>query len=238
MVRHSGRFVAYYRVSTDRQGESELGIASQKKAVADYLNGGPWTLGGEFVEVESGKRTSNRPQLKAAIQACRKWKATLLIAKLDRLSRNVAFIASLLDSNIKFVCCDMPEADKTFLQMLAVFAEWEREKISERTKAALAAKAAALAKEGKRLGGPKAGREAGAIGWKVNKKAADEFRDQVLPTIEAIRAKGASLNEIAAELNRCNIRTARAETYRRKSGGEYPRWTATSVRRILNRPTA
>ena len=111
----------------------------------------------------------------------------------------------------------MPEADKTFLQMLAVFAEWEREKISERTKAALAAKAAALAKEGKKLGGPKAGREAGAIGWKANKKAADEFRDQVLPTIEAIRAKGASLNDIATELNRCNIRTARAETYRRKA---------------------
>jgi len=227
MVRHSGRFVAYYRVSTDRQGESGLGITGQKKAVADYLNDGPWTLGGEYVEVESGKRTSNRPQLKAAIQACRKYRATLLIAKLDRLSRNVAFIASLLDSNIKFVCCDMPEADKTFLQMLAVFAEWEREKISERTKAALAAKAAALAKEGKKLGGPKAGREAGAIGWKANKKAADEFR-----------AKGASLNDIATELNRCNIRTARAETYRRKSGGEYPKWTATAVRRILNRPTA
>ena len=104
------------------------------------------------------------------MQACRKYKATLLIAKLDRLSRNVAFIASLLDSNIKFVCCDMPEADKTFLQMLAVFAEWEREKISERTKAALAAKAVALAGEGKKLGGPKAGREAGAIGWKANKK--------------------------------------------------------------------
>ena len=103
MVRHSGRFVAYYRVSTDRQGKSGLGITGQKKAVADYLNGGPWTLGGEFVEVKSGKRTSNRPQLKAAIHACRKYKATLLIAKLDRLSRNVAFIASLLDSNVKFV---------------------------------------------------------------------------------------------------------------------------------------
>ena len=72
MVRHTGRFVAYYRVSTDKQGESGLGIASQKRAVTDYLNGGPWTLGGEFVEVKSGKRTNNRPQLKAAMQACRK----------------------------------------------------------------------------------------------------------------------------------------------------------------------
>ena len=190
MVRHSGRFVAYYRVSTDRQGESGLGITGQKKAVADYLNGGPWTLGGEFVEIEFGQAHEQSAAAKgrhASLQEVQGY-APNRQARPAEPQRRLHCLAARL--NIKFVCCDMPEADKTFLQMLAVFAEWEREKISERTKAALAAKAAALAKEGKKLGGPKAGREAGAIGWEANKKAADEFRDQVLPTIEAIRAKG------------------------------------------------
>jgi len=119
---HRGNFVAYYRVSTDRQGESGLGLDAQRKAVRDFLDGGSWGLIHEFTEIESGKRTDNRPQLAAALDACRKRKATLIIAKLDRLSRNVAFIAALLNSNVRFKCADMPEADRTFLQMVAVFA--------------------------------------------------------------------------------------------------------------------
>jgi len=100
MSPHFGKFVAYFRVSTDRQGKSGLGLDAQREAVMGYLNGGKWTLIAEFTEVESGKRDDNRPQLAAAIAACKKLKAKLVIAKLDRLSRNLAFIAALMDSGI------------------------------------------------------------------------------------------------------------------------------------------
>jgi hypothetical protein len=102
------RFVAYCRVSTDRQGRSGFGLEAQQKAVMDYLNGGAWELVGEFVEVESGKK-SNRPEMARAIDACRKHKARLVIAKLDRLSRNLAFVATLMDSGVEFVAVDNPK---------------------------------------------------------------------------------------------------------------------------------
>jgi DNA invertase Pin-like site-specific DNA recombinase len=95
MSPHYGKFVAYFRVSTDRQGKSGLGLDAQRQAVMSYLDGGRWTLVAEFTEVESGKRDDNRPQLAAAIAACKRQKARLVIAKLDRLSRNLAFIAAL-----------------------------------------------------------------------------------------------------------------------------------------------
>jgi hypothetical protein len=106
--RAARRFVAYYRVSTDRQGRSGLGLEAQQTAVMDFLNGGPWELVGEFVEVESGRR-SDRPELTRAIDACRKHKARLVIAKLDRLSRNLAFVATLMDSGVEFVAVDNPQ---------------------------------------------------------------------------------------------------------------------------------
>ena len=143
------RFVAYYRVSTDRQGRSGLGLEAQQKAVTDYLNGGAWELVGEFVEVESGKK-SNRPQLARAIETCRKRRARLVIAKLDRLSRNLAFVATLMDAGVEFVAVDNPHANRLTIHILAAVAEHEREAISERTKAALAAAKA----RGKRLGTP------------------------------------------------------------------------------------
>jgi DNA invertase Pin-like site-specific DNA recombinase len=136
---HAGRWVAYYRVSTDRQGESGLGLDAQRKAVADHLNGGKWVLAAEHTEVESGKRTDNRPELAAALAACKRLKAKLIVAKLDRLSRNVAFITTLMASGVEFVAADMPHANKMTLQVLAVFAEHERDLISARTKQALAA---------------------------------------------------------------------------------------------------
>src|SRR5450755_2665119 len=117
----TGTFISYFRVSTQKQGISGLGLDAQRKAVCDYLNGGSWQLAGEFVEVESGKRHDNRPQLRAALEACRRQRATLVIAKLDRLARNVAFISALLESKVRFVAVDMPEADVTMLQMMAVF---------------------------------------------------------------------------------------------------------------------
>ena len=133
MSKHSGKWVSYLRVSTDRQGRSGLGLEAQRQAVTDYLNGGNWALVSEFVEVESGKR-SDRPQLAAALAACRKHKAKLVIAKLDRLSRNVAFIASLMDGNVDFVCCDFPTANRLTLHILAAVAEHEREAIQRQDK--------------------------------------------------------------------------------------------------------
>jgi DNA invertase Pin-like site-specific DNA recombinase len=167
---HAGKWVAYYRVSTDRQGESGLGLEAQRRAVADYLNGGSWTLAAEYTEVESGKRSDNRPQLTAALAACKRLKAKLIVAKLDRLSRNVGFICALLNSGVEFVAADMPHANKMTLQVLAVFAEHERDLISARTKQALAA-----AKErGVQLGGPKRA-EASALGAAANRANAERF---------------------------------------------------------------
>jgi len=133
-----GKFIAYYRVSTDKQGRSGLGLEAQRKAVTDYLDGGSWELIGEYTEVESGKG-SDRPELEKAIAACKKHRARLVIAKLDRLSRNVAFIATLLEKKIDFLCCDNPHATKFNLHILAAVAEFERDAISKRTTEALAA---------------------------------------------------------------------------------------------------
>ena len=137
MTAHFGRFVAYYRVSTDKQGQSGLGLDAQRQAVMNYLNGGPWRLVDKFTEVESGKRNA-RPELQKALAACRKHKAKLVIAKLDRLSRNLAFIATLMDSNVEFIAADNPHANRLTIHILAAVAEHERGAISERTKAALA----------------------------------------------------------------------------------------------------
>src|SRR5215213_4836727 len=147
---HRGRFVAYHRVSTDRQGKSGLGLEAQRKAILDYLNGGAWELTAEFVEVESGKH-SDRPQLVSALEACRKHKAKLVIAKLDRLSRNLAFIATLMESGVEFVAVDNPHATKLTVHILAAVAQHERELIGQRTRDALQAAKA----RGKKLGNPK-----------------------------------------------------------------------------------
>ena len=144
------QFIAYFRVSTDRQGKSGLGLEAQREAVMNYLNGGSWTLAAEYVEVESGKH-SDRQQLAAALAACKKHRAKLVIAKLDRLSRNLAFIAALMESGVEFVAVDNPHANKLTVHILAAVAQHEREMISERTKAALQAAKA----RGKKLGNPR-----------------------------------------------------------------------------------
>src|SRR6516162_8861224 len=174
----SGKFVSYLRVSTDRQGRSGLGLEAQRKAVEDYLNGGNWELLAEFVEIETGKK-DDRTKLRKALHRCKVTGATLVIAKLDRLSRNFAFIAALQDSGAKFVAADMPEANETMIQFMAVIAQHERKAISARTKAALAAAKA----RGQKLGNPNlaalqaAG--AGQAGWTAgaagNREKADKF---------------------------------------------------------------
>ena len=137
-----GRFVSYLRVSTDRQGRSGLGLEAQREAVTAYLNGGRWELVAEFVKHETGKSSNalaKRPQLRAALALAKKHRATLVIAKLDRLSRNMAFTATLMDAGVDFVAVDSPPASRLTLHILAAVAEYEREMIAERTEAALAA---------------------------------------------------------------------------------------------------
>jgi DNA invertase Pin-like site-specific DNA recombinase len=223
-----GKFVSYVRVSTQRQGASGLGLEAQRKAVADYLNGGAWELLGEFTEVESGKR-NDRPQLAAALAACRKHKATLVIAKLDRLARNVAFVANLMESGVEFVAVDMPMANRLTIHILAAVAEHEREAISARTKAALAAAKA----RGRRLGWAIEDRreeQAAAClkGADAGRARADAHAENVAPVIARIKTSGVTtLAGIAEELNSRGIRTAR--------GG---RWHATTVRNALERAAA
>src|ERR1700716_1016524 len=178
------RFVAYYRVSTERQGASGLGLEAQQKAVRDYLKGGAWELCAEHVEVESGK-SAERPELAKALAACRKHKARLVIAKLDRLSRNLAFIAALMEAGVEFVAVDNPHANKLTVHILAAVAQHEREMISERTIAALQAAKA----RGKRLGNPNlsdARRHAEA----AKKDIADRYSANILPLIGEIRETG------------------------------------------------
>ena len=208
MSAHFGRFVAYYRVSTDKQGESGLGLDAQRQAVMNYLNGGPWKLVAEHTEVESGKRNA-RPELQKALAACRRHKAKLCIAKLDRLSRNLAFIATLMDSGVEFVATDNPHANKLTIHILAAVAEHEREAISERTKAALAAAKA----RGKKLGGPRlaAARRASI---KARSDAADAFAANVRPIIKEIQASGvSSLRGVARALTARGVPTARGGSW-------------------------
>jgi DNA invertase Pin-like site-specific DNA recombinase len=217
MIAHRGKFVAYFRVSTDRQGKSGLGLEAQRKAVLDYLNGGSWELVQEFVEVESGKH-SDRQQLAAALAACKKHRAKLVIAKLDRLSRNLAFIAALMESGVEFVAVDNPHANKLTIHILAAVAQHEREMISERTKAALAAAKA----RGQRLGNPRLF-EAAKLGRKAALANARRFAANILPIIEEIERSGiTSHNAIATKLNERNVRTAR--------GGK---WTHVQVGAVL-----
>jgi DNA invertase Pin-like site-specific DNA recombinase len=160
-VTHTGKFVAYYRVSTQRQGRSGLGVKAQQTAVRNYLNGGDWGLVAELTEVESGKR-SDRPKLAEAMKLCRLHSATLIIAKLDRLARNVAFISNLMESGVEFHAVDFPQANRLTVHILAAVAEHEAKMISERTKAA-------LARSKKKLGGYR-----GTTMTKAMRKAAAE----------------------------------------------------------------
>ena len=151
---HEAKFVAYLRVSTARQGQSGLGLEAQREAVAGYLRAGARTPCGEFIEVESGKGSNaldRRPQLRLALDACRRYKATLVIAKLDRLSRDAHFLTGLHNAGVKFVAVDMPEANEMVVTIMAAVAQAERRMISERTKAALAAAKA----RGVKLGTPR-----------------------------------------------------------------------------------
>lgn len=220
----NGRFVSYLRVSTQQQGKSGLGLEAQRAAVAGYLNGGRWELVEEIVEVESGKR-NDRPALAQALRLCKKNKATLVIAKLDRLARNVHFISGLMESGIEFVAVDMPQASRFVLHIMASMAEFEAAAISARTTAALAAAKARGVKLGGRRVDAARFAEIGAQAREMRSRKADGFAAGVASTIAEIKAKGAtSLRAIASELNARNIDTPR--------GGA---WTAVQVLRVIER---
>lgn len=207
------RFIAYYRVSTERQRASGLGLEAQTEAVARIARTGQ--LLAEYTETESGKRADNRPQLQAALAACKAQHATLLIARLDRLSRNVAFIAALMDSGVDFVACDMPEASRLTMHILAAVAEHEREMISARTKAALAAARA----RGIILGNPRLA-EARERARQAN--TAQLPPPEISGMMHEWRGQGTSFRAVARRLNTLRIRAPRGEE-----------WHGTTVKSVL-----
>ena len=212
MSRPTPPLVAYYRVSTERQGQSGLGLDAQRSAVSAYA--GERNLLDEFMEVESGRR-DNRPQLAAALALCRQRKAVLVIAKLDRLARSVAFISNLMESGVEFVAVDMPQANRLTLHILAAVAEHEREMISQRTRAALAAAKA----RGTQLGNPRPDLKKATA---AASEAAAHFRLRVSPLMTLLKSQGRSLREIAAELNSRQIVSSRGR-----------RWHPASVSAVL-----
>lgn len=210
-------FVAYFRVSTERQGESGLGLQAQRDAVLRLIGESP--LLAEFTEIESGKATANRPQLKAALELCKRKRATLVIAKLDRLSRNLHFISGLIESGIEFKAADNPHANKMTVQMLAVFAEHEREMISQRTKQALKAAKA----NGTVLGNPR---------WQESLVEARKAKNPVSPAPQVIemmlqhRNEGLTLRAIADKMNGLGLKTPNG-----------CQWYAGTIRKVIQSAT-
>jgi DNA invertase Pin-like site-specific DNA recombinase len=224
MVKSS--FVSYLRVSTQKQGQSGLGLEAQRKAVDDYLNGGDWTVIEEVVEIESGKN-NKRPKLNEAIQLCKASGATLVVAKIDRLTRDAAFLLNLKDAGIDFIAADMPEANRLTIGIMALVAEQEREAISKRTKEALAAAKA----RGVQLGAYRNGVYVGGKGSRDTAKNASEARTALykrryaekLPMIAKVDPDGSlSLRTIAQKLNELSVPTISGKGS----------WSANSVKRL------
>jgi DNA invertase Pin-like site-specific DNA recombinase len=228
-------YLTYCRVSTDKQGRSGLGLEAQQAAIAAFIRPEDRLLQPSYVEIESGRKAA-RPKLADALSRCRKTGATLLVAKLDRLSRNVLFLRTLIDSGVDVAFCDLPHIPpgamgRFLLTQMAAVAELEAGLISERTKAALAAAKA----RGKKLGGDRGYRPENPPDWRAGARTSAERRAQqadhaahrLVPVIEAIRRErgdDVSLHAMARELTERGVHTPRGRT-----------WTATAVRRALVR---
>ena len=221
-----GSFVSYLRVSTQKQGQSGLGLEAQRKAVEDYLNGGDWKLIEEVVEVESGKK-NKRPKLTEAIELCKACGATLVVAKIDRLTRDAAFLLNLKDAGIDFIAADLPEANRLTIGIMALVAEQEREAISKRAKEALAAAKV----RGVQLGAYRDGNFVGRVGTSKDAKKASEARTALyrrraaakLPMIKKVDPDDSlSLRGIAQKLNDMGVPTISGKG----------NWSANSVRRL------
>ena len=208
------QYVAYYRVSTDKQGKSGLGLESQQASVKGFVEHRGGEILDAYTEIESGKR-SDRPKLERALRRCLLSGATLVIAKLDRLSRDIAFIANLQKSKVEFVCCDMPEANTLTIGMLAVLAQYERELISERTKAGLAA----AKRRGIKLGNPKLNyirsTDTRAATTKASENATARNRQlrELINEVETEQGRSMSTREIAEALNLAGYKTARGKRF-------------------------
>jgi DNA invertase Pin-like site-specific DNA recombinase len=220
------KVVAYYRVSTAAQGRSGLGLEAQRAAVEGLCQSRGWEVIATFTEIESGKR-SDRPQLQAALSRCRASRAVLVVAKLDRLARNVAFLANLQESRVRFIAADMPEANELTVHIMAAVAQAERQVIASRTRDALTAAKA----RGVRLGNPNGAaalRRAGkgnAASREAAAANADAFARDVADAVHELRSAGVtSLEKMAAALNDRQIETPR--------GG---RWHAMTVKRLFER---
>lgn len=212
-------FVGYYRVSTQKQGLSGLGLEAQQMSVKGYVESVQGRLIQAFTEVESGS-VDARPELECAIAYAKKHKAVLVVAKLDRLARRISVIAKLVESGLDFVAADMPHANRLTIHIIAAVAEYEREVIGQRTKAALARAKA----KGKRLGNPQVHLVA-PKGVQVAKKRADEFARRIIPQIEAVRDQGiTSYSRIALILNEYGVKTQRGKS-----------WTAQGVKNVIAR---
>jgi DNA invertase Pin-like site-specific DNA recombinase len=208
------QFVAYYRVSTKRQEASGAGLDAQRFDVEKYIKAQSGELLAEFTEIESGRK-KNRPELEKALKICKSKKAILITAKLDRLARNVNFVSGLQESKIEFVACDNPQANKMMIQLLAVFAEYERDMISQRIKDALAQRKA----QGVKLG------VTGVDRARENKEKSKAFAYSLEPLILEMRGDGIiRVCDIVRELNARSVPTAR--------GG---RWHRTTVERLLKK---
>jgi DNA invertase Pin-like site-specific DNA recombinase len=213
------KVISYIRVSTAKQGASGLGLEAQQEAVAQYLAATKAELVQDFVEVESGRKTEkDRPQLQAALEACKKHKATLVVAKLDRLARNVHFVSGLMQSKVKFTALDLPEANDLTIHIMAAFAEHEAKRISERTKAALVAAKA----RGVVLGA--AGKNNLNPNIQARQEASKAFSDSLAGIFEGFMLRGLTQREMARELNKLNIKAAR--------GGC---WSLVQVQRFLSK---
>lgn len=212
--------MAYYRVSTRAQGESGLGLEAQRSAVAGFVRG---VIMAEFTEVESGKK-NQRAQLVAAIEKAKKESAVLVIAKLDRLSRNASFIFTLRDAGVNFQCVDMPDANTLTIGIFATLAQHERELISSRTRAALREKKA----QGAQLGKPEnltAAAQAKGVAGNVARAKANENNRRALLLAQSLHSSGNNLVQIADQLNGAGFKTSRGCQFQ-----------ATQVMRLLKRP--
>lgn len=215
--------VAYYRVSTARQGQSGLGLDAQKMAVAEFARKIGAKVVGTYQEVESGRK-ADRPELERAIAHAKRADARLVVAKLDRLSRDASFTASLQQSRVKFVACDMPDASDLTIGIMALIAQQEAKAIRERTKAALAAAKA----RGIRLGNPRLTDEQRRLGASkaavVARQSADRDYKYLAPLMREMRREGKTLRQIAAALNADGKVTRRGKA-----------WNAGQVKRVLER---
>ena len=203
------QFIAYYRVSTQRQGLSMLGLEAQKNSVLSFLNNR--TILAEYTDIETGKN-DNRPQLLKAIEMAKQTGSTLLIAKLDRLSRNLTFISTLMDTKVKFICCDMPDANELTISIFGALAQWERVRIGDRTRSALQALKARGVKLGKPENFTEAVRQMGTK--KLTEIANSNANNQkAKKVINLLNKNGMSLRQIVVELNDAGFKTSRGHNF-------------------------